>query len=181
MAGKLVRLRTKADRLRSEQAAQVRQAVLDLPGLPEQAVSAIISTIDQQTAAENGWTFVMLSPAANDLVVSWMLEHSKRPQMAMRLWSKLFLHLDRETGEILQTRDELAASINAKADHVSEIMGELEGFGAISKSRVKVAGLRGPGMVRYFMNPNVGTHQTGQARALSQAKAPSFRVLNGGA
>jgi hypothetical protein len=84
MAGKLVRLRTKADRLRSEQAAQVRQAVLDLRGLPEQAVNAIISTIDQQTAAENGWTFVMLSPAANDLVVSWMLENSKQPEKSFR-------------------------------------------------------------------------------------------------
>lgn len=177
MAGKLVRLRTKADRLRSEQAAQVRQAVLDLPGLPAQAVSAIISTIDQQTAAENGWTFVMLSPAANDFVVSWMLEHSNRPQMAMRLWSKLFLHLDRETGEILQSRHELAEAIHAKADHVSEIMGELEGIQAISKRRVKVAGLRGPGIVRYFMNPNVGTHQTGQARDKAQRNTPQLRLV----
>jgi hypothetical protein len=177
MAARLVQLRTKSARLKSEQAAQVRQAVLDLPGLPTQAVSAIISTIDQQTAAENGWTFVMLSPAANDFVVSWMLEHSKRPQMAMRLWSKLFLHLDRQTGEILQSREELAASINSKADHVSEIMGELESFGAISKRRVKVAGLRGPGMVRYFMNPNVATHQAGQDRDKHQAAAPKLHLV----
>jgi hypothetical protein len=178
MAARLVHLRTKSDRLKSEQAAQVRQAVLALPGLPEQAVSVIVSTIDQQTAAENGWTFVMLSPADNDFVVSWMLEHSKRPQMAMRLWSKLFLHLDRQTGEILQSREELAASINSKADHVSEIMGELESFGAISKRRVKVAGLRGPGMVRYFMNPNVATHNTGKARTDAQAKFGKLRLVS---
>ncbi|QTI82199.1 hypothetical protein IAI58_22915 (plasmid) [Roseomonas marmotae] len=177
MPARLVRLRTKEHRLKVDQAALLRQAVLAFPGLPEQAVGAIVSTIDQQTAAENGWTFVMLSPAANDLVVSWMLEHSKRPQMAMRLWSKLFLHLDRDTGEILQTRDELAAAINAKADHVSEIMGELESFGAISKRRVKVAGMRGPGMVRYFMNPNVATHQTGQARDKAQKAASHLRLV----
>jgi hypothetical protein len=177
MAGKLVKLRTKADRLQSDQAAQVRQAVLDLPGLPEQAVKAIVSTIDRQTAAQNGWTFVMLSPVANDFVVSWMLEHSKRPQMAMRLWSKLFLHLDRETGEILQSRDELAIAINSTANHVSEIMGELEAIKAISKRRVKVAGLRGPGTVRYFMNPHVGTHQAGQARDKAQAAAPRLHLV----
>jgi len=157
----------------------VRQAILALPGLPERAVGAIVATIDQQTAAENGWTFVMLSPADNDLVVSWMLEHSKRPQKAMRLWSKLFLHLDRITGEILQTRDELAEAIGVKADHVSEIMGELEHFGAISKQRVRVAGMRGPGVVRYFMNPNVATHQTGVIRDNAQKAAPTLTLVKG--
>jgi hypothetical protein len=56
-------------------------------------------------------------------------------------------------------------------------MGELESIQAISKRRVKVAGLRGPGTVRYFMNPNVGTHQAGQARAMAQKNASQLRLV----
>ena len=40
-------------------------------------------------------------------------------------------------------------------------MGELEGIGAISRRRERIVGMRGPGAVRYFMNPNVATHLTG--------------------
>ena len=59
MAAQIARLRTKADRLRSDTAAQLRQLVLEYPGLPERARGEIIGTIDRQTASEAGWTFVM--------------------------------------------------------------------------------------------------------------------------
>src|SRR4051794_22917473 len=55
MAAKIARLRTKADRLRSDTAAQLRQLVLEYPGLPERARGEIIGTIDRQTASEAGW------------------------------------------------------------------------------------------------------------------------------
>jgi hypothetical protein len=50
-------------------------------------------------------------------------------------------------------------------------MGELESIGAISRRREKVPGMRGPGAVRYFMNPNIATHLNGKARDKAQAKA----------
>ena len=53
-----------------------------------------------------------------------------------------------KTGEIMLTRDELAEKVGETTDNVSGIMRELEKFGAISRRRAKVAGLRGPGMVR---------------------------------
>ena len=37
--------------------------------------------------------------------------------------------------------------------------------------------MRGPGMVRYFMNPNVATHLAGKARDEAQAAAPKLRVV----
>lgn len=177
MAAGIVRLRTRNDRLKAEQAELVRQAVLSLPDLPAQAVSQIVATIDRQTSADNEWTFVMMSPADNAKVVDWLMEHSKRPQLAVRLWAKLFLNLRRDTGEIVQTRDELADSVGATAEHVSRVMTELETVGAISRKRVKVAGMRGPGMVRYFMNPHVATHETGKARATAQASFGKLRLV----
>ena len=123
MAAHVVKLRTRADQLQAEQAERLRQMVLGFPGLPERAAGEIIASIDNQTAAENGWTFVMMSPADNACVVAWLHEHSKRPMQAVLLWSKLFLNLRRDTGEIMQTREELAEAISVHPAHVSEIMG----------------------------------------------------------
>src|SRR5688500_4398884 len=169
MAAGLRRLRTKPERLREEQAAALRQLVLTFPGLPERAAGAIVAAIDRETAAKNGWTFVMLSPEQNEAVIGWLLDHSSRPQKAVRLWAALFRYLRRDTGEIMLTRDELAEQIGDRPDKVSAIMGELEGIGAISRRREKVPGMRGPGAVRYFMNPNIATHLNGKARDKAQA------------
>jgi len=177
MPAKVVRLRTREDQLRADQAEQLRQMVLAFPGLPERAAGEIVASIDRSTAAENGWTFIMMSPADNERVVSWLLDNSKRPQIAVRLWAKLFLHLRRDTGEIMQTRDELADAVSVKADEVSRIMTELEDIGAISRKRTKVPGMRGPGMVRYFMSPRIGTHLTGKARDDAQTDAPLLRLV----
>ena len=57
-------------------------------------------------------------------------------------------------------------------------MGELEACGAIIRRREKVAGMRGPGRARYFMNPRVGTHLTGVARDTAQEAAPQLRLVD---
>lgn len=181
MAASLVKLQTKADQMQEEQAEHLLQMVMNYPGLPTAAVSKIVTTIKRQTAAKNGWTFVMLSPDQNRAVVKWLTSNSKRPMVAVQLWAELFAHLDRDSGEIQQTRDELANAVNTQPEHVSSIMTELEGIGAISRRRVKIAGLRGPGMVRYFMSPRVATHLAGKARQEAQAEAgPLLRVMEGG-
>ena len=56
--------------------------ILDFEGLPDHAARAIIGAIDRETAAENGWTFVMLSPAQNRAVIDWLLEHAERRREA---------------------------------------------------------------------------------------------------
>ena len=171
MPAMLHRLRTKRQRLRNEQASALRQMVLDFEGLPDDAVRAIIGAIDRETVAANGWTFVMLSPAQNRAVVNWLLEHADRRREALALWALLFEHLDRHTGMILLTRDELATQVGAHPDNITRIMADLESIGAISRRRERVGGLRGPGMVRYFMNPSVATHLAGKVRDKAQAEA----------
>mgnify|MGYP002716735275 CR=1 FL=1 len=115
MAARLVRLRTKADKLQADKAAALRQMILGFDGLPERAAGELLAAIDRSTAADNGWTFVMMSPADNARVVSWLLDNAKRPQVAVRLWSTLFLHLRRDTGEVMQTRDELAEAVGVRS------------------------------------------------------------------
>src|SRR3954465_243720 len=107
MAAGITRLRTKADRLRSDTAAELRQMILEYPTLPERARGEIIAAIDRETASENGWTFVMLGPEQNAAVVRWLRQHSRYPTLAPALWAELFTELRRDTGEILLTRDQL--------------------------------------------------------------------------
>jgi CRP-like cAMP-binding protein len=180
MAAQIARLRTKADRLRSDTAAQLRQLVLQYPGLPERARGEIIGTIDRQTASEAGWTFVMLSPEQNAAVMRWLRQHSRQPTMALALWGELFTALRRDTGEVMLTRDELAERVGTSADEISRVMGELASIGAIIVHREKVAGMRGPGRAVYLMNPNVATNLTGAARDRAQAEAPSLMLVEGG-
>jgi hypothetical protein len=178
MPAALHRLRTKRQRLRKEQAQALRSMVLDFEGLPDHATRAIIAAIDRETVAENGWTFVMLSPAQNRAVIDWLLKHAERRREAIALWALLFEHLDRHTGMVLLTRDELAERVGAHPDNITRIMADLESIGAISRRRERVPGMRGPGTVRYFMNPNVATCLTGKARDEAQAAARRLKVVD---
>ena len=62
MAAVILRHRTRRDRLRAAEAEELRRLVGERPGLPERLRSGLIAAIDRETARENGWTFVMLSP-----------------------------------------------------------------------------------------------------------------------
>jgi hypothetical protein len=56
-------------------------------------------------------------------------------------------------------------------------MTDLEFFRAISRKRTKIAGMRGPGVVSYFMSPHVGTHLPEGARDRAQDDAPLLRLV----
>ena len=72
--------------------------------------------------------------------------------------------------EILATRQELADMIGIEPRTVTEIMSELEAVGAVYRQR------RGR-VVRYFVNPILGTHLSGAARDKAQAAAPELRLV----
>lgn len=177
MSATIYRLRTERQRLRSDQAAELRQLVLEFTDLPSRARGEIIAAIDGQTASENGWTFVMISPAEHCAVVHWLSANSKRPQKAVLLWAELFTALRTDTGEIMLTRDELAERVGLRPEHVSAIMTELETLGAVTRWRERTPGMRGPGPVRYAMNPRVGTHLAGRRRDEAQAEAVQLRLV----
>ena len=180
MAATIHALKTRPDRLRQDQAEQLRQALLPFEEAMPEAVKTLIGHIDRQTASRNKWTFVMLSPSQNRIVVDYLADHSARPLVALKLWALCFDHLRTDTGEILLTREEIAEKLGQRAQEISEMMTELEGFGAIIRRRQRVAGMKGPGMVHYFMNPRVATHLSGQERDQAQADAPLLRLMEGG-
>lgn len=189
MAAEIRRLHTRPARLRQDENSRLRQALLpfrdggDGSKMEREEVRLVVAKalalIDRQTASLNRWTFVMLSPSQNRIVVDFLASESARPSVAMRLWALCFEHLRTDTGEIVLTRDDIAEKLGVAPKHVSEVMSELVRFKAISRVRDRVAGLRGPGLVRYFMNPNVATHLSGKARDEAQREAPMLKLVEG--
>jgi len=123
----------------------------------------------------NDWTFVMLSPSQNSAVVRWLNENSKRPQAATLLWARLFEVIRNDTGEIMQTRDELAQWLGVEPKNLSSMMTELASINAVRREK------RGR-EVRYFMNSTIATHLPGQAarQAAREADGPLLVVMQGG-
>jgi hypothetical protein len=171
MAAEIRTLRTQRKRLRADRAAELRQLVIDFQGLDSEAVERIVVAIDRETAAELEWTFVMLSPVQNALVVRQIMQRATRPNLTAQLWANLFTRLRLDTGEIIATRQELAAELATHPSHVSAALRELEAMGALIRQR---DGRRS----RWFMNPKVGTHLSGAARDKAQAAAPDLKLVS---
>jgi len=157
---------------RHAKAAQL-EALAREAGMPPAAATQLANGL--RALAPTEWTFVMLSPAQNAAVVEWLSENSKRPQVAVRLWARLFEVLRNDTGQIMQGRIELADRLSIEPRHLSEIMTELESINAIRRER------SGRG-VRYFMNAAIATHLPGQAarRTARDADGPLLVVMHGG-
>lgn len=125
----------------------------------------------------------MIRPAQNRAVTLWLMENSKRPMKAVSVWTLLFDHLMPHTGQIMLTREEIADQVGIAVQEVSKIMRELVTFGAISTEREKVVGMRGPGLVRYFMNRHVaevGSRATQAELSLIPKPGAKLTVINGG-
>jgi len=185
----VTRLKTQKDRLQEDKADLLKQALLPFaetdPAMRE-AVGRLYVQINRLTMPEPGTTepFVMIRPAQNAAVVDWLEANSKRPMKAMRVWALLFDHLMPHTGQVMLTREEISESIGIRADDVSQIMNELVRFGAIFAERERVAGMRGPGFVRYFMNKHVaevGSRATQDELALIPKPGTKLSVIQGGA
>ena len=178
MAATLSKLQTRTQRLDQERAQKLRQHILafDAFDLPEEAVRSVLLTIDRQTATTRGWTFVMLSPTQNAAVVGWLRHHSARSGMAVQLWAELLTGLRIDTGEVLLSREELAARVDAAPTSVSQVLTELEQIGAISRHRQRTDGMRGPGRLAIFINPNVATRLSGAIRDKAQETAQPVSV-----
>jgi len=126
----------------------------------------------------------MIRPAQNRAVTLWLMENSKRPMKAVSVWTLLFDHLMPHTGQVMLTREEIAEQVGIRVSDVSQIMNELVTFGAIFSEREKVAGMRGPGLVRYYMNKHVaevGSRATHDELALIPKPGAKLQVIHGGA
>jgi len=78
-----------------------------------------------------------------------------RPPLVRHCFDLVLLNIRKDNGEIMMTRDEMAEEIGCPPREVSRAMGVLWRLGVIERELRKVAGMRGPGMVVWFINPHV--------------------------
>lgn len=178
MAATLSHFTSKPEKIRQDQADRLRDVLQEIEAeLPIDMMRDLFGFIERRTASRSRWTFVMLSPSQNNTVVQYLASTSCRPLVALKLWALCFEHLRTDTGEILLTRDQIAETLDQSPQNISRIMTELETCGAIIRRREKVNGMRGPGLVRYFMNPRVATNLSGAERDNAQDGAPPILTL----
>lgn len=184
MSAVIRRFRSRSNRLLADRAKVLRAALVSFRdgdgfSMPEPVQRAMVARwvadLDRHTVSSEGRCFLMLYPEDNLLVVRELRRASSRPAVACELWALCLGRLAVETGEVLASRAELAAELGVSAAVVSRLMGELVKLGAVSRLQAPVEGLRGRGAVRYFVNPNVGTHLSGKAR--DDAQSAARRVL----
>ena len=98
MSARVVRFASKGELLKRSQASDMRQIVLQLEPQAPSLVGQMLALIDRNTAAERAWSFVMLSPSQNRLVVRWIRANSTRQGVAIDLWAECFCHMRMDTG-----------------------------------------------------------------------------------
>lgn len=167
------------------------RAVLSDPAASPAAVSLAegqLQRVERRVRSDGLWRFLMVGLDDGERIFNWMADHSKRLRLWNRIWAILPRHVDKSTGEIKLTRDQLAELTGHSARQVSQVMSELEECRAIYRYRERVPGLRGPGVVRYFLNSSFGTTEEGAARDKLQARdrgriaeraGPILRVIDG--
>lgn len=168
---KLADARTKA---RQEQAFALMQLARK-SGLPQDLLEQIDIKLKANAQDQEKWVFIMLGAKENAAVVTWLLENSKRPQKAVQLWANLLAHLRIDTGEITQTRQELADRMNIRPSDLSEIMKELRSINAIKQEKTGRN-------ITYFLNPQIATHLPNKAARTAARKAagPLLTLMEGG-
>lgn len=159
---------------RRKQDAKTMVQIARSLGVQGEALAIMKRAAEAAKTEPSEWTFVMISPQQNAAVVGWIAQNSKRPIAATRLWAELFAHMRSDTGEILETRQQLADRIGILPRDLSSIMGELEKINAIRREK------RGR-LVVYYMNPNIATHLPAKARDAAQKRAgPLLVMMEGG-
>src|ERR671916_1525146 len=161
----VTRLRTRRDAGDRAALEAVRNILGGVTGAED-----VVALVERKLSAGRGWKFIMVEPRLYGDVVEHLLKHSKRPQKAVLLFTRLFSYLPPDGNEVLCSREELARMVGCQPRDVSEIMGEIEDVGAVYRRR------EGRG-VRYFVNPLLGTHLAGAARDRAQGEAPSLRLV----
>jgi len=174
MSAHIKRLQTKPQEEAQKRVEQLELLLAQHPYLDEKKVTSLLWDARKKANLQekNTWTFIMISPTQNELVVEWIFSNSKRPTSAFRLWTKLFKVIDVQTGQIMLTRQEISKKLNILPNNVSGIMSELESIGAIIKHK------EGRG-VTYYMNPHVGTHLPQEIREKAQQISPKLKVIKG--
>lgn len=98
------------------------------------------------------------------------------------MFDLVLLNLRPDTGEVMLLRDQLAERVGCDPHSVTKAMGVLKRLGVIETERRKVDGMRGPGVVAYFINPHAAWNGDLSLRreAADRQPPPLLHLMEGG-
>ena len=171
----------KSERIAKAKADKARQGILAL-GLPESATEDMMITISRHESGGvlPSWKFNMIE-LRQCLAVWEAIRHMPLPDLTRRVFDYVLTHVEPNTGAVTLTREELAQRCETEPRNVSTVMTELESHKVIFRRRLKVAGMRGRGPVRYYLNPHVAWNGKLEIRTEEAKQLPlPFAVIEGG-
>lgn len=187
----VVRLVPKRERVEREAAEQVATAIMSLPShvAPPFVLHTLLNALSRVTApdTERGlWPggFVMLSQRQIGAIWDAIRElpGASYPGRVRHAFDLVLLNLRPDTGEVMLTREQLAERMGCDSHAVTKAMGVLKRLGVIMTERRKVEGMRGPGVVAYFINPHAAWNGDLSLRreVADRTEAPLLKLMEGG-
>ena len=171
----------KSERIAKAKADEARQGIVAL-GLPESATEDMMVTISRHESGGvlPSWKFNMIEPR-QCLAVWEAIWAMPRPVETRKVFDLVLTHIEPNSGAVTLTREEIAERVGTRPQEISTIMGELESHKIIFRRRLKVAGMRGRGPVRYYLNPHVAWNGKLEIRTEEAKQLPlPFAVIEGG-
>src|SRR4051795_13621122 len=110
-------------RLRTRRDASDRATLEAVRGMLEGVAGAagLVAHVERELAATRGWRFVMVDPVAYADIIAHLRRHSRRPLVAMELFTRLFSYLPPDGNEVQADRDELARVAGCTPNNVTDV------------------------------------------------------------
>jgi CRP-like cAMP-binding protein len=188
MKANVYRLLPNRERIKRQEAAEVSAMIAgtSLPlHLKERVRHELYRAVEPDSTRSPFGVYVMLS--VQQIGAIWdalrALPAKDRPQEVRHAFDICVLNLRQDTGEVMLTRDEIAERMKIASRDVTKAMGVMERLGIIIKGdRRRVEGLRGRGIVPYFVNPHAawnGSLELQKSEARRQTP-PLLALMEGG-
>lgn len=187
-AQKLYRLITDRQRVQRQEAA-IAADIIGRLQLPQHAKETLrhelyrLAEPDETRSPFGKYTMLSVQQIGAIWKAIRELPPHKRPHEVRHVLDIALLNLRQDTGEIMRTRDEIAEETGCTPYNVSKAMGVLTDMGVIIKGdRRKVAGMRGPGVRAYFINPHAAWNGTLAIRRIEAERQtpPLLSIMQGG-
>lgn len=188
MAAKVVRFQSREDVAKRQLADDLdKQLALfsdqEVPPFAREVVRNWLYRLAHPSSEAHIWPggYCMISRQQTEAVWDAIrkLPSELRPHQVRHAFDLVLLYLKPDTGEVMLSRQEMAAKMETDAANVSRVMRTLEDMEVVHRKRRRVDGVRGPGLVVYLINPYVAWNGRldVRLREAEKTKQPSLKLV----